>query len=84
MKRIFQPYDLHSPFSPKGDQIRAIDELYNGLKEGKKHQVLLGATGTGKTFTISNIIAKANRPVIIMAHNKTLVGRFIWNKRFLS
>lgn len=75
MKRIFQPYDLHSPFSPKGDQIRAIDELYNGLKEGKKHQVLLGATGTGKTFTISNIIAKANRPVIIMAHNKTLVGQ---------
>ena len=69
-------FKLESKYSPKGDQQKAIDELTNGvLKENKRHQVLLGATGTGKTFTISNVIKNVNRPTIVMAHNKTLAGQ---------
>ncbi len=75
MERIFHPFELVSPYSPSGDQEKAIDQLYQGIIAGKKHQVLLGATGTGKTYTISNIIAKANRPTLVLAHNKTLVGQ---------
>ncbi len=69
-------FKLESKYSPRGDQQRAIDELTNGiLKENKRYQVLLGATGTGKTFTISNVIKNVNRPTIVMAHNKTLAGQ---------
>lgn len=66
---------LVSKFSPTGDQPKAIEELVEGLKENKKYQVLLGATGTGKTFTMANVIAKINRPTLIFAHNKTLAGQ---------
>lgn len=68
-------FKLHSPFEPMGDQPKAIEELVNGIKQGKKHQVLLGATGTGKTFTMANVIAQVNKPTLILAHNKTLAGQ---------
>ena len=68
-------FNLVSKFSPSGDQPKAIKELVDGLNEGKKEQVLLGATGTGKTFTIANVIAKTNKPTLVLAHNKTLAGQ---------
>lgn len=68
-------FELVSKYKPSGDQPQAIEELVNGIKEGKKHQVLLGATGTGKTFTIANIIKEVNKPTLILAHNKTLAGQ---------
>ena len=68
-------FKLHSEYKPTGDQPEAIESLVNGLLEGKKTQVLLGATGTGKTFTISNVIARVNRPTIVLVHNKTLAGQ---------
>lgn len=68
-------FKLHSKFELSGDQPKAIESLANGLKQGKKHQVLLGATGTGKTFTIANVIAKNNKPTLVLAHNKTLAGQ---------
>ena len=68
-------YDLVSKYQPTGDQPEAITKLVNGLKNGIKEQVLLGATGTGKTFTISNVIAQANKPVLVLSHNKTLAGQ---------
>ncbi|HHT38017.1 MAG TPA: excinuclease ABC subunit UvrB [Mollicutes bacterium] len=68
-------FKLVSKYKPSGDQPNAIKELVKGIKEGKKHQVLLGATGTGKTFTISNVIAAVNKPVLVLAHNKTLAGQ---------
>ena len=67
--------ELKSKFSPSGDQPEAIDELVKGVEEDKKFQVLLGATGTGKTFTIANVIAKTQKPTLILAHNKTLAGQ---------
>ena len=67
--------ELKSKFSPSGDQPEAIDELVKGVEEGKKFQVLLGATGTGKTFTIANVIAKTQKPTLVLAHNKTLAGQ---------
>lgn len=70
-----QLFELVSPYKPQGDQPKAIEELVNGLKEGKKCQVLLGATGTGKTFTVSNVIQAMNRPTLVFAHNKTLAGQ---------
>ncbi|WP_342598842.1 excinuclease ABC subunit UvrB [Psychrobacillus sp. FSL H8-0483] len=70
-----QIFDLQAPYEPAGDQIEAIKELVKGVKEGKKHQTLLGATGTGKTFTISNVIQQINKPTLVMAHNKTLAGQ---------
>lgn len=66
---------LHSKFKPSGDQPEAIDALVKGLNEKKKHQVLLGATGTGKTFTIANVIARTNKQTLVLAHNKTLAGQ---------
>ena len=66
---------LESPFKPTGDQPKAIAELVEGLKEGKKEQVLQGATGTGKTFTMANVIANVNRPTLVFSHNKTLAGQ---------
>ena len=68
-------FDLVSKFSPSGDQPKAIKELVDGIKSGKKEQVLLGATGTGKTFTIANVIKEVNKPTLVLAHNKTLAGQ---------
>ena len=70
-----KPFELVSPYKPGGDQPRAISELLTGLNQGKKDQVLLGVTGSGKTFTMANIIAKTGRPTLIMAHNKTLAAQ---------
>ena len=68
-------FKLESKFTPNGDQPQAIDALVKGIKEGKKEQVLLGATGTGKTFTIANVIEQVNKPTLVLAHNKTLAGQ---------
>lgn len=68
-------FEIVSEYSPQGDQPRAIEQLVAGIKNGKKHQVLLGATGTGKTFTISNVIKEVKKPTLVMAHNKTLAGQ---------
>lgn len=68
-------FKLVSPFKPMGDQVEAIEQLVEGIKAGKKEQVLLGGTGTGKTFTVSNVIAAVNKPTLVLAHNKTLAGQ---------
>lgn len=68
-------FQLVSDYKPQGDQPQAIKKLVEGLQQNKKHQTLLGATGTGKTFTMSNIIQQANRPTLVIAHNKTLAGQ---------
>lgn len=68
-------FKLESKYTPSGDQPEAIKELVSGIKEGKKAQVLLGATGTGKTFTIANVIKEVNKPTLVLAHNKTLAGQ---------
>lgn len=68
-------FELVSNFKPTGDQPEAIDKLVKGIKENKKFQVLLGATGTGKTFTIANVINKVNKPTLVIVHNKTLAGQ---------
>ncbi|KJY65490.1 UvrABC system protein B [Lactobacillus helsingborgensis] len=68
-------FELVSKFSPAGDQQQAIDKLAAGFKKGYKEQILEGATGTGKTFTMANIIAKLNKPTLVISHNKTLVGQ---------
>ena len=68
-------FELVSIYKPSGDQPQAIEKLVEGLKNGVKEQVLLGATGTGKTFTIANVIKKVNKPTLVLAHNKTLAGQ---------
>ena len=68
-------FKLISKYKPSGDQPAAIEELVKGINEGKKEQVLLGATGTGKTFTVANVIEKVNKPTLVLAHNKTLAGQ---------
>ena len=68
-------FELVSKYKPSGDQPQAIKELVDGINEGKKEQVLLGATGTGKTFTIANVIKETNKPTLVLAHNKTLAGQ---------
>lgn len=68
-------FELVSKYSPSGDQPQAIQKLVNGIKNNKKYQVLLGATGTGKTFTIANVIKEVNKPTLVLAHNKTLAGQ---------
>ncbi len=68
-------FELVSEYSPQGDQPEAIKQLVQGLSENKRHQTLLGATGTGKTFTIAQVIAKVNRPTLVIAHNKTLAAQ---------
>lgn len=70
-----RPFELISDYQPTGDQPEAIAQLTQGLKKDEHAQILLGATGTGKTFTISNVIAKANKPTLILSHNKTLAGQ---------
>ena len=64
-----------TPYKPKGDQPRAIDELVSGIASGEQHQVLLGVTGSGKTFTMAKVIEELNRPALILAHNKTLAAQ---------
>ncbi len=68
-------FKLVSKYTPNGDQPQAIEKLVKGINEGKKDQVLLGATGTGKTFTMANVIARVNKPTLVLAHNKTLAGQ---------
>ena len=68
-------FQIQTSFKPKGDQPKAIKELVLGIKRGYKHQVLLGVTGSGKTFTIANVIAKINKPTLVIAHNKTLAAQ---------
>ena len=68
-------FKLESKYKPSGDQPQAIEKLVKGIEEGEKYQVLLGATGTGKTFTIANVIEKVNKPTLVLAHNKTLAGQ---------
>ncbi|TYS69918.1 excinuclease ABC subunit UvrB [Sutcliffiella horikoshii] len=70
-----EQFELVSGYKPDGDQPTAIAEIVEGIKNGKKHQTLLGATGTGKTFTVSNVIQAVNKPTLIIAHNKTLAGQ---------
>jgi excinuclease ABC subunit B len=72
---VKEQFQLKSKYKPEGDQPKAIDRLVQGVNEGKRHQTLLGATGTGKTFTVSNVIQKVEKPTLIIAHNKTLAGQ---------
>ena len=66
---------LVSDYKPKGDQVRALEELTHGLYAGEKHQVLLGVTGSGKTYTMAKVIERLNRPAVVLAHNKTLAAQ---------
>lgn len=75
INRLHVDFDLQSKYDPKGDQINAIAELTEGLNNGEKYQSLLGATGTGKTFTIANIVKNVGKPTLVLAHNKTLAGQ---------
>ena len=68
-------YKLNSEFSPTGDQPEAIKQLVMGLEDGVQYQTLLGVTGSGKTYTVANVIAKLNRPVLVLSHNKTLAAQ---------
>ncbi|MDP4115856.1 MAG: DEAD/DEAH box helicase family protein, partial [Bacteroidota bacterium] len=68
-------FKLHSNYQPSGDQPEAIRQLLEGVNNNEKYQTLLGVTGSGKTFTISNVIAQANKPVLIISHNKTLAAQ---------
>ena len=68
-------FKLHSEYKPTGDQPQAIEKLVEGFKKGNQFQTLLGVTGSGKTFTMANVIAALNKPTLIIAHNKTLAAR---------
>ena len=68
-------FKLHSPYSPTGDQPQAIDKLSAGVEAGQRFQTLMGVTGSGKTFTMANIIANTNRPTLVLAPNKTLAAQ---------
>ena len=68
-------FEIVAPFKPTGDQPQAIDKLVDGINKGLKEQVLLGVTGSGKTFTMANVIAKVNRPTLILEPNKTLAAQ---------
>lgn len=68
-------FKLHSDFKPTGDQPEAIKKLVDGINKGEKNQVLIGVTGSGKTFTMANVIAQVNKPTLVLAHNKTLAGQ---------
>ncbi|MER2088936.1 MAG: excinuclease ABC subunit UvrB [Sporosarcina sp.] len=72
---MVQKFNLQAPYTPQGDQPHAIAKLLEGHKRGEKHQTLLGATGTGKTFTVSNVLTEINKPTLVIAHNKTLAGQ---------
>ena len=68
-------FELVSPYEPAGDQPAAIDALVRGIEEGKQSQVLMGVTGSGKTFTMANVIARTGRPTLVLSHNKTLAAQ---------
>ena len=68
-------FKLHTPWAPAGDQPQAIEKLEKGLKKGMRHQTLLGVTGSGKTFAIANVIARFDKPTLVLAHNKTLAAQ---------
>ena len=68
-------FELVSKYKPTGDQPQAIDALVQGLESGMRNQVLMGVTGSGKTFTMANVIARMNRPTLVLAHNKTLAAQ---------
>ncbi|MGZ3917738.1 MAG: DEAD/DEAH box helicase family protein, partial [Flavisolibacter sp.] len=68
-------FQIQSPYQPAGDQPAAISELTDGILQGEKHQVLLGVTGSGKTFTVANVIQNVQRPTLVLTHNKTLVAQ---------
>ena len=68
-------FDLQSPFKPMGDQPEAIQQLVEGIEQGLPAQTLLGVTGSGKTFTMANVIARSERPTLILSHNKTLAAQ---------
>src|SRR6056297_3917416 len=70
-------FKLQSPYDPKGDQPQAIEELVEGIKKGYRHQTLLGATGTGKTYTMAEVVEKVNKPTLVIAHNKTLAAQLV-------
>ena len=70
-----QKFKIHAPFKPTGDQPQAIDKLVEGIENGEKFQTLLGVTGSGKTFTMANIIERVNKPTLVLAHNKTLAAQ---------
>ena len=75
-------FKLHSEYKPTGDQPKAIEYLSEGIKQGKKFQTLLGVTGSGKTFTMANIIEKVQKPTLVLAHNKTLArSTLFWVQR---
>ncbi|MEK7763403.1 MAG: excinuclease ABC subunit UvrB [Nitrospirota bacterium] len=69
------PFQLEAPFKPCGDQVQAIDKLVAGIAAGRKHQALLGVTGSGKTFTMANVVAQVQKPTLVLVHNKTLAGQ---------
>ena len=71
-------FKLVSKYQPSGDQPEAIEALVDNIEGGEKAQILLGATGTGKTYTMSQVIAKVNKPTLVIAHNKTLAGQLYW------
>ena len=75
MKQEQQIFKLHSEYQPTGDQPQAIAELVKGFQEGNQFETLLGVTGSGKTFTMANVIAALNKPTLVIAHNKTLAGQ---------
>jgi len=68
-------FKLHSPYTPSGDQPEAIRQLVEGLQHGEQYQTLLGVTGSGKTFTMANVIQQIQRPTLVLTHNKTLVAQ---------
>src|SRR4051812_49473538 len=72
---IEKPFQIESPYQPTGDQPAAIEKLVAGFKEGKKHQILMGVTGSGKTFTMAHVAARLGRPVLVISHNKTLAAQ---------
>jgi excinuclease ABC subunit B len=83
MPSVYDRFKLVTDFELRGDQARAQDELVDGLVRGDRHQVLLGVTGSGKTFTMAQVIARVNRPALVMVHNKTLAAQLYQEfKRF--
>src|ERR1043165_7285932 len=75
MPSVYDRFSLVTDFEIRGDQVGAVPELVEGLNRGDKHQVLLGVTGSGKTFTMAQVLATVNRPTLVMAHNKTLAAQ---------
>ena len=75
MEKMYKPFELVSPFKPTGDQPEAIDKLVEGVKRGDREQTLLGVTGSGKTFTMANVITRVQKPTLVLAHNKTLAAQ---------